>query len=131
MASGCVCALAWRGNDALSPGKMKGFEPVKMIAVAVAERTGDFKARQPAEEDRQGDLELEAGKRCPDAEVNAGAEAHMRVGSARGIESIRFAEACRIAIGGAEQQADGFALLQVNAGDIDILERIAGEEMKR
>ena len=55
----------------------------------------------------------------------------MRIGIAPGVERVRVGKAIGIAVGGAEQEADLLALLQTDARELDIFQRIAGEEMQR
>src|SRR5260370_23672013 len=63
--------------------------------------------------------------------MDAAAESDMRIGRSAGIDAVRIGEALAVAIGGAEQQADLVAAPQRNPVEIDILQRIAREEVKR
>src|SRR5689334_1350276 len=98
---------------------MQGFETMEMVTVAIAGRARNLEPGQSLEQNRDGDLELEAGKRRPDAKVDAGTEAHMRVGRALRLEPIRLRKARRIAIGRPEQKPDHLALLDANAPNLD------------
>ena len=75
--------------------------------------------------------ELEPRQRRADAEMDAGAEAHMRVRRPAGVEGVGIGKALGIAVGGAEQKADLLALPQPHAGELDLFQRIAGKEMQR
>ena len=104
---------------------------MKMIGVAIARRSGQPQARQAVQEDRQRDAHFQSRQGRADAEVNAAAERHVRIGRAAWIETVRFGEDQRVAIGGAEQQADPIALTQSYSRDLDVLQRVACEEMQR
>ena len=102
-----------------------------MKRVAIARRLGQTQARQAGEEDRQRHCEFEARKRRPDAEMNAGAEAHMGVRRPPAVEAVGIRKALGIAIGGPKQKADLLALLEAHAGQLHVLERVTGEEVQR
>ena len=110
------------------PQCLKAVE-VKGIAVAGWIRQGQ--TRQALEQDGQRHLEFEPSQGRADAEVDAGAEADMGVGFARGPEEIGLCEASGIAIGGAKHEADLLALRQPDSRELDILKRVAGEEIDR
>ena len=97
-----------------------------MIGVAIARRLGEPQARQAVEQDRQRRRHFETRERRADAEMDAGAEGHMRIGLARGVEGVGVRKARGIAIGGAEQEADLLALPKANAGELDVLAARSG-----
>ena len=90
----------------VSPAHRKGFKGVKVPRVAVACFAIQLQGGQPFAEDAEGGLELKAGQGSPDAEVDAGAEAKVRVGAARGIEDVGQGKLLLVAIGRAEEETD-------------------------
>ena len=58
-------------------------------------------------------------------------KAMLRKKRARWIEAVGVLPARRIAVGGGEQQPDLLALLELDALDLDRLQRIAVEEVQR
>src|SRR5262245_56613409 len=112
------------------PSGPQAFQPMEMIAVAIARRICEPQLRQAREQDRQSDIELKSRQGRADAKMDASAEAHMRVGRSSRIELIGRGKALLIAIGGAEQQAHRLAFLQLKAVIVDILEGVAAEEMQ-
>ena len=52
-------------------------------------------------------------------------------GAAGGVEAGRVGEARRVAVGGGEEAAHGVAGAEAVAEDLDVLERVAGEEVER
>src|SRR5271166_6382577 len=126
--------FAWRkcGQPPdLPPLGFQRLQSVKMIGVAITRLFGELQARQAVEQDRQHSRQFETGERRADAEMDAGAEGHMRIGLASGVEGVGVRKTLRIAIGGAKQQADPLALLEGDAGELHVLERVALKEMQR
>jgi hypothetical protein len=85
---------------------------MKMIRVAVAPRSGQPQAGQALQDDIQRDAQFQSCQGRADAEVNASAERHVRIGRTAWIEPVRFRKDQRVAIGGAEQEPDPIALPQ-------------------
>ena len=81
-----------------------------MKRVAIARRLGKAQARQALKQDRQRGHQFEPRQRRADAKMDAGAETHMRIGAAPAVERVGMGKTKRIAIGGAEQEADLLAL---------------------
>ena len=54
----------------------------------------------------------------------------MRIAARPRIEDVGIGKALRIPVGGAEQKADLLTLPQGDAGELDVLQRVAGEEMQ-
>src|SRR5271165_2879371 len=126
--------FAWRKcgqPPELPPLGFQRLQSVKMIGVAITRLFGELQARQAVEQDRQHSRQFETGERRADAETDAGAEGHMRIGLASGVEGVGVRKTLRIAIGGAKQQADPLALLEGDAGELHVLERVALKEMQR
>src|SRR5271166_3832218 len=119
------------GPSGLTMPTTSGVAKSRNARTAKARRLDEAQARQTRKENRQRDRELEARKRRADAEMNAGAEAHMRICRPRAVEAVGIKKALGIPVGGAEQKADLLTLPQVDAGKLDVLECVAGEEMQR
>ena len=63
---------------------------MEMIGVPVARGFRKGEPRQSLEQQRQGDLHFQPGQGCPDAEMDAGAEADLGVGVSAGNEAVWF-----------------------------------------
>src|SRR5688500_9437979 len=75
-------------TDVPSPPQLQRLQAVKMPGVAVARRRGNPKPWQALKEDRQRQLQLEAGERRADAEMDAGAEGDVRQRRSGGVEAV-------------------------------------------
>src|ERR1700680_3868297 len=102
-----------------------------MPGVAIARRRSETQPGEALEQDRQGDLHFEAGERRADAEMDARPEGDVGQERPRRVEATGVGVARRVAVGRAEEKADLLALVELDAGDLDRLERITIEEMKR
>src|ERR1700734_12503 len=114
-----------------SPFDPQRLKPMKMERVAIARRLGEAQAREAGEQDPQAGTELEPRQRRADAEMNAGAETHMRIRRPPAVEGVGVGKARGIAIGGAEKKADPVALPKPHACELCVLQRVALKKMQR
>ena len=63
--------------------------------------------------------------------MRAIAEGDMAIGASAGIKSVRFREACGIAVGRTVKQPKLFAFCETAPGDLDFFRRIAVKEGQR
>src|SRR6185437_15314985 len=114
------------------PSYIEPLQTVEVIDVVVTRFACKANAGQPFEQRRQRRLQLDPRQRRADAEMDASAEADVLTVGAERIEGVGMREPFRVAVGGAEHQADRLALPEVLAGvQRHVLERIAGEHVQR
>src|SRR4051794_40166569 len=97
------------------PTHHQPLQAMEMIHIVVLWLLRQSQFGQTAEEFAERHLQLDAGERRADAEVDAGAEADIGAIGAEGIEAVGTGEARRVAIGGPEHQADDVTLLELQA----------------
>ena len=104
---------------------------MEVPCVAVACFAFQLQGGKSFTEDPEGSLELKAGEGSPDAEVDAGAEADVRVGAARGVEDVGQGKLLLVAIGRTEEETDLVAAPQFDPAILDVLQSVALEHMQR
>ena len=102
-----------------------------MPGVPKHRRLGEGEPRQPLEEHPQGYLHLQPGQRGAHAGVDAGPETHVRVRTAARDEGVGLRKLRRIAVCRPQQEAHHVPRAEPLAGDVEILERVAGEHVER
>lgn len=82
------------------------------------------------EEDAEGGLQFEPGEGGADAEVDAGAEADVGIGTAGGGENFGGGKLLLVVVGGGEQESHLVALFQREAAVFEVFEGVAFEHVE-
>src|SRR5919199_5527814 len=100
-------------------GDREACKPPQRVVVAAPRRASDLDGRNLAGERRQHALALKPRQKLPDADMDAAAEADMAGGASVDIEVVGALPAAWIAVRGAEEHQDLFALAGLDAADMD------------
>ena len=124
-------AVAGDGDATGSESDGEGLEGVEVPGVAVAGGGGEAEVGEAFEEDTEGGLHFEAGEGGADAEVDAGAEGYVGIGSAGGEELGGGGEFLLVAVGGGEEESDLVAFFQRDTAVFEVFECVALEHVQR
>lgn len=99
----------------------------------VGHRRGARRAQpgQPREEHAECGLHFQPRQRRTNAGVQPGAERHVRIATARHIKALGVGEPARISVGCAQEQSHFLAPTEGHTLELDIVQRVAGEQMQR
>ena len=85
---------------------------------------------EAAEENADGGLQFESGEGGADAEVDAGAEADVGIGTAGGVETFGGGKLLLVVVGGGEEESHLVALFQREAAVFEVFEGVAFEHVE-